>query len=212
MAQNHRELLTILAAEYQALKAEQTARIVLRENALGANFVVVGAILTIAAALHHERIFILLLIPFAAATTYWVYLNNDIAVSTLQRFFQNEFPKQVAIALGLDPADEQVSIVLGRWESYHRANTRNRALRKVGNTAFVLIGAAGTSVGALIATATAVWSTNSYSEWSLWVAAAVVTCGLVTALVRTSDVGWQRRRRGLSRIPGGADASSDYGT
>jgi hypothetical protein len=189
------DLLTVLAAEYQALKAEQTARIVLRENAIGANFIAIGAILAVSAALQSERNFILLLIPFAAASTYWVYLNNDMAVSALQKFFQYEFPGQVAIALGLDPGDQQVARILGRWETYHRSQLRNRALRKAGNTAFVLIGAAGTSIGALIATFTAVWASSSYPEWSLWIAAALVTCLVVAALIRTSDVGWVRKGR-----------------
>lgn len=188
------ELLAVLAAEYQALKAEQTARIVLRENAVSTNFIVIGTILAVSAALQSVRDFILLLIPFAAASTYWVYLNNDMAVSSLQRFFQHEFPGQVALALGKEREDAGVRLVLGGWESYHRSDKKGRGLRKVGNTAFVLIGAGGTSVGALVATFTAVWTSNAYPEYLLWSAACAVTCLVVAALIRTSDVGWVRTR------------------
>jgi hypothetical protein len=97
-------------AEYQAVKAEQVARIGFRDNLIYVTLVAVAGTLTIA---HSASRGYLLLVPAVTLTLGWTYLCNDHMITAIGRYVR-EHPALPAM----------------RWETEHPADKR-RASRKV---------------------------------------------------------------------------------
>jgi hypothetical protein len=178
-----KDLLSLLQVEYQALKSEQTARIQIRENALYTNFIAVSAVTAVAFNQKPPELLILLAIPLITCSVYSVYLNQDIMVTTLRRFFADEFPLRVRIALNMQ--EDEVREVIGSWEKFHRVQVIHRRPRKILNLAFLFVGFLGTSIASLVVTLRAALNANVL--W-LWYIDLVLVIILVLALLLTADL------------------------
>lgn len=186
-------LITLLASEYEALKAEQTTRISIRDNVIWVNFAVIAAIVAAVLSQDPPRIAILHAIPIAVSSIYWIYLNNDLVVSALQRYFSTEFPQRVASVLSPVEAHERaasldvVASTLGGWESFHRTQVPHRRPRKVANTVVVLLGSVISSVAALAMTASI--SLRSLDAMAaIWTVNFALTAATAFALFVTRDI------------------------
>lgn len=115
-------------AEYQALKAEQLARIGTRDGLIYATFASIGGAVLGATRLTPA---LLLALPIAVGVLGWTYLANDIKISEIGEYVRDH------LATG--------SEAFG-WERHHRTS-RDRRLRKhaqlvVDEGAFVVPGLA----------------------------------------------------------------------
>jgi hypothetical protein len=182
-------LLNFLQAEYQALKMEQTTRIAIRENAIYVNFVAVAAIATVAFAQSPPKLPVLLAIPFCTCCMYWVYVNNDIMVTHLRKFFRDEFPRRVLTAMGKEQDAEfagLVNRVIGTWEHYHRSKHTFRKPRKVMNTLVVVASFLTTSVASLLATGPLAWRSRQY-YLAFWLLESALTLLMLVVFFATAD-------------------------
>ncbi|MGD1044637.1 MAG: hypothetical protein ABR936_04805 [Bacteroidota bacterium] len=152
---SHDNILSTLNSEYIALKYEQTARISLRETALGVNFLAASAIAAVAFNHTPPNMSVLLFIPLISSCICWVYINNDLMVTKLRIFFKEEFPKRVLMALNLENSPEAINRIcqiIASWETYHREEDRFRKMRRFINLFFILVGYVGISLGCVILT------------------------------------------------------------
>lgn len=183
------KLIAILQSEYQALKAEQTYRITIRENAFISNFLAIGVVASISFTSNPINISVLLLIPLMSSCICWVYLNNDIMVSKFRLYFTNEFPEKVIQTLNRDKENfsrEEVLSVIASWEHFHRKHDKYRKLRKVLNTFFVFLGFIVVSISSLVVTAQLTFSTLKF-DVVIWIFDAILIAIMLIALIITKD-------------------------
>jgi hypothetical protein len=119
----------VALAEYQALKAEQVARIGIRDNLIYAVLAAAGAIAAAVATAGNVRL--LLALPPAALVLGWTYLQNDRKIS----------------AIGAYLRDGELPL---RWETAHRATADRRRTKHwqlaIDLTAFCGPGAAALTI------------------------------------------------------------------
>ncbi|MFY1699906.1 MULTISPECIES: hypothetical protein [unclassified Solwaraspora] len=108
--------------EYEQLKAEQRARIGLRDNliyvTLAAYAAIAAAALTVKGQAH-----LLLVVPFAATLLGWTHLANDEKISSLGRYVRSH------LAPRLESLRPDATPVFA-WEAEHRTG-RGRTTRKL---------------------------------------------------------------------------------
>ncbi|WP_045744941.1 hypothetical protein [Actinoplanes rectilineatus] len=106
----------LILAEYEQLKAEQRARIGLRDNLI---YVTLAAYAAIAVATltapGQERL--LLILPFAATVLGWTHLVNDEKISALGRYVRSDLTTR------LETLRPETAPVFA-WETTHRADRR----------------------------------------------------------------------------------------
>lgn len=107
----------ILLSEYEALKAEQSARIAARDNLMYATLAALAATTTAIVSTAGRRELVLLLPPVCIVLG-WTYLVNDEKISAIGRYLRTRLRPGLAAAAGADSAE-----VLG-WETAHREEHR----------------------------------------------------------------------------------------
>ncbi|MCK2237403.1 MULTISPECIES: hypothetical protein [unclassified Crossiella] len=108
----------VLLAEYDALKAEQTSRIVLRDRLMYA--ALAALIATLALVVQPAgRPHLLLLLPLVCVVLGWTYLANDEKISAIGRYLRRH------LAPALVAPDGRSGGVLA-WESVHRCGPLRR--------------------------------------------------------------------------------------
>lgn len=130
-------LLAIYLQEYQALKAEQTARIGFRDNLLYVTLAVFGGVLSFALA--NQNYYALLVIPWVCLILGWTYLVNDQKITAIGEYMRGELAEQMAAL-----SDRTHTEKLLGWEHAHRSDLgrRRRKLEQliVDQSTFVLSG------------------------------------------------------------------------
>ncbi|MEV0663157.1 hypothetical protein ACIBI3_07980 [Actinomadura luteofluorescens] len=114
----------VLLGEYQALKAEQNARIVARDNLIYATLGAFAATAVAIAGLSGQAKLVLLLPP-ACVVFGWTYLVNDQKVSAIGRYLRAELGPRLARTIGADAGE-----VL-RWETVHRSGRGRRSGKRL---------------------------------------------------------------------------------
>ncbi|MEX5637229.1 hypothetical protein [Parafrankia sp. FMc2] len=132
----------LMLAEYQALKAEQLARIGTRDNLLYATLAAYAAVVAGAIGAGGP-LQILLALPAVAAVLGWTYLSNDKKIVQIRAYLRRDLGGR----LGQHLPDG--SLAFG-WESVRRSGV-DRWLGKVGHVAVDLIAFSGASLAALAA-------------------------------------------------------------
>jgi hypothetical protein len=112
------QLLEILLAEYNVLKAEQGQRIGFRDNIIYVTLGSFGAILSFAIA-DKVNYHALLLIPWVCVILGWTYLVNDDKISAIGRYIRDDLEKKIQTKLGTDTS-------LFDWEEAHRGDRRRK--------------------------------------------------------------------------------------
>lgn len=118
--------LSLIIAEYQALKEEQSARITLRETALYFN---VGIFLSFVAVIYsvndgsHLSYFVLS--SYVSSIMFWVYFNNDYYVNTIRLYIEADLFDIAKSIYTAPTADGDNSISSDEmqpfsWERSHR--------------------------------------------------------------------------------------------
>lgn len=108
----------VLLAEYEALKAEQTSRIVLRDRLMYAALAALAATLALVVQ-PTGRQYLLLLLPLVCMVLGWTYFVNDQKISAIGRYLRRHLaPSLVASA---QCADQMLT-----WESVHRRDPLRR--------------------------------------------------------------------------------------
>lgn len=111
----------LLVVEYEQLKAEQRARIGLRDNLIYVTLAAYAAIV-VAVMTTSGQIELLLVLPVAATVLGWTHLINDDKISTLGRYVRSH------LAPRLEQLHPEMAPVFG-WEAEHRSD-RRRTSRK----------------------------------------------------------------------------------
>ncbi|MGW3996022.1 hypothetical protein ACWEF6_21240 [Amycolatopsis sp. NPDC004772] len=109
----------VLMSEYEMLKGEQKARIVLRDRLMYATFAALAAV--VALNLGGPKAALLLLLPPVCIVLGWTYLVNDEQVSAIGTYLRDVLGPALGRTLG--------GVVVLRWETEHRRGT-GRVLRK----------------------------------------------------------------------------------
>lgn len=108
----------VLLAEYEALKAEQTSRIVLRDRLMYAALAALAATLALVVQAT-GRPYLLLLLPLVCVVLGWTYFVNDQKISAIGRYLGRH------LAPSLVDSSHPVEQVL-TWESVHRCDPLRR--------------------------------------------------------------------------------------
>lgn len=108
----------VLLAEYEALKAEQTSRIVLRDRLMYAALAALAATLTLVVQAT-GRPYLLLLLPLVCVVLGWTYFVNDQKISAIGGYLG------LHLAPSLVASSHRVEQVL-TWESVHRRDPLRR--------------------------------------------------------------------------------------
>ncbi|WP_219826061.1 hypothetical protein [Nonomuraea typhae] len=112
--------ITVVLAEYERLKTEQTARIGFRDNLLYATLTAIAAIATVTAST--ARLELLLVLPLTGMVLGWTHLANDHMVSAIGRYIREDLtPRLANLIVGCPRAQ------LFGWEHDHRGDTRRRS-------------------------------------------------------------------------------------
>ena len=121
---NQDSTLTILLAEYNCLKAEQTQRIGFRDNLLYVTLGVFGAIVSFAVSdsSHYPA---LLVVPWVCLILGWTYVVNDEKISAIGRYIRYKLVDKVKEHTSYT----DLETLLG-WEIAHR-NDKHRKRRKI---------------------------------------------------------------------------------
>jgi hypothetical protein len=171
--------LSVLLAEYGALKDEQAKRIDRRDHLVWATWTAIAATLVAAAKIPEA----LLLLPAAAVIVGWTHLANDHMVSAIGRYLRDDLGERLTKLSG-EP-------VLG-WEHDHPGDTRRRQRKSIQlavDTA-TFAGPALVSLGAYLAL-----TDPPVLGWlAALVLAAAATC-LVAQQVAYAGVGREGRTR-----------------
>ena len=109
----------VLMSEYEMLKAEQKARIVVRDRLMYATFAALAAIT--ATSLGAMQAALLLLLPPVCVVLGWTYLVNDELVSAIGTYLCDELGPALTRTLG--------GVAVLGWEAGHRRGN-GRLLRK----------------------------------------------------------------------------------
>ncbi|EMD22198.1 hypothetical protein [Amycolatopsis azurea] len=113
----------VLLAEYEALKAEQTSRIVLRDRLMYAALAALAATLALVVQ-PAGRPYLLLLLPLVCVVLGWTHFVNDQKISAIGRYLgQYLAPSLVA---STRRADQALT-----WESVHRHDPLRRLDKSV---------------------------------------------------------------------------------
>ncbi len=183
------KLIAIMQSEYLALKAEQTYRITIRENAFISNFLAIGVIISISFTNQPINLMVLLLIPLVSSCICWVYLNNDIIVNKFRIYFTDEFPEkviQIFIRSKENITREDILNIIASWEHFHRKKDKFRRLRKILNTFFVFLGFIVISISTMVVTAPLLFTTSRL-DTIIWVFDCVLILIMLVALTVTRD-------------------------
>lgn len=108
----------VLLAEYEALKAEQTSRIVLRDRLMYAALAALAATLALVVQ-PTGRPYLLLLLPLVCVVLGWTYFVNDQKISAIGRYLGRH------LAPSLEVSTHRSEQVL-TWESVHRCDPLRR--------------------------------------------------------------------------------------
>ncbi|WP_340683615.1 hypothetical protein LCL61_34460 [Amycolatopsis coloradensis] len=108
----------VLLAEYEALKAEQTSRIVLRDRLMYAALAALAATLALVVQAT-GRPYLLLLLPLVCVVLGWTYFVNDQKISAIGRYLGRH------LAPSLVASTHRAEQVL-TWESVHRCDPLRR--------------------------------------------------------------------------------------
>jgi hypothetical protein len=161
-------LKDILLLEYEKLKDEQRARITIRENLFYIALVIVGATFSALLTLTGVDIGYLAITPVMLVISNSYYYNDEI-VSRMNVYVRESLGPRIAAATGLKKED------LFQWEGFTRRThrVRRRSYQFVAN----LILYPGASAAALA------FFVSRKSVLTPIEQLAVVTCGLITALM-----------------------------
>jgi hypothetical protein len=110
--------LYIYLNEYNKLKDEQIARIVLREHFVYVTLGVFGGVFSYA--LHADHHYAFLVIPLVCIILGWMYLTVDEKVSAIGEYLRRDLTEKLAPLVGM-PAEQ----LLG-WEIAHRSDKYRR--------------------------------------------------------------------------------------
>ncbi|WP_054565924.1 hypothetical protein [Frankia sp. R43] len=183
----HREAdldVELMLAEYQALKAEQLARIGTRDNLLYATLAAYAAI--VAGVLGGGGpVHIMLALPAVAAVLGWTYLANDKKIVQIREYLRRDLGGRIGQRL------PDGATAFG-WESTRRTGIERR-LGKIGHVAVDLIAFSAASIAALAA----YWTLAPIGALTvLAVAESGVTLAFTAEVVRWSlsgrASGWRR--------------------
>jgi hypothetical protein len=111
----------ILLAEYEALKAEQKARIVVRDRLMYAALATTTAIVVGT----DGRTGLVLLLPPVCVVLGWTYVANDEKISNIGRYLRTELRGRLATAAKTTPAQ-----LLG-WELAHRTGLNRTTMKSI---------------------------------------------------------------------------------
>lgn len=112
-------LIDVYLQEYQALKAEQTARIGFRDNLLYVTLVLFGGILSFS--IGNQNYYSLLVIPWICLILGWTYLINDEKITSIGNYIQKSLAERISeLASGSDTDS------MFRWEMIHRGDSSRR--------------------------------------------------------------------------------------
>jgi hypothetical protein len=171
--------------EYEAIKAEQRARIGFRDNLLYATIASYAAFFGFAAS---DEVMPLLFVPFVGIVLGWTYLVNDEKVSRLGQYVRLVLAARALLSLrgefSGDEAESPATRVFS-WELYHR-NDPWRVARKWGQcmvdlVAFVLPGIVAVCI---------VWHESEKLSWpilAIMACEAILLLALLAAFVRFND-------------------------
>lgn len=176
------ERLKVHLAEYQALKAEQTARIVIRETALYTTILVMSGISAIALGQTSVHTLLFLAIPPSAFTFFWVYLNNDSMISNLRKYFSGDL--QSSILETLDPVVEGETVF--HWEVFHRSIRRFRFVRRFINALVVFSAFFGSSLGAVVISYDAAMAAGGATQ-GIWEFDSILTVVMLVGILMSLD-------------------------
>ncbi|MET8828091.1 hypothetical protein ABZX40_21170 [Streptomyces sp. NPDC004610] len=166
-------LLHVLISEYEALKAEQNARIIARDHLMYATLAVFAATAAGVVGAGHAAGLVLLLPPVCIVLG-WTYLANDEKVSAIGRYFRTALRPRLAAAIGAAPSD-----VLA-WETAHRGGR----LRVSGKYLQLAVDLIMFAVPAMLAPLSYLWS-DSTGRPALTV---VATAELLAATVLSTRI------------------------
>ncbi|MEU3625809.1 hypothetical protein [Amycolatopsis coloradensis] len=108
----------VLLAEYEALKAEQTSRIVLRDRLMYAALAALAATLALVVQ-PTGRPYLLLLLPLVCVVLGWTYFVNDQKISAIGRYLRRHLAPSLV-------ASTQCADQVLTWESVHRRDPLRR--------------------------------------------------------------------------------------
>lgn len=115
--------IELLLREYDKLKAEQTQRLVFRDNLIYGNLIAIAGILSVAGT-DVVRILLLLVLPMICVVLGWTYLVNDEKISAIGKYIRSTLSDKIRTATQTKDQD-----IFG-WEVAHRSDTR-RISRKL---------------------------------------------------------------------------------
>lgn len=138
MNKHEAELLSLLA-EYSALKAEQTARITLRDTTPYITIAAFGAVISTVFSGSDKSYNILLGIPVFSFCMFILYINNDRIVTKLRVYFNEILRSKVHLCIGKISELEDSCVPAQTfnvesvffWENYHRSVDSGRSDRKL---------------------------------------------------------------------------------
>lgn len=116
-------LFNVYLQEYQALKAEQTARIGFRDNLIYIALAAFGGIISFTIA--NQNYYALLVVPLTCLVLGWTYLINDEKISAIGKYIRQALSAQMIEHLDVPQAAQ----IFG-WETAHRSDY-NRRRRKI---------------------------------------------------------------------------------
>lgn len=184
------ELAPFLQAEYTALKSEQSTRIFVRENALYSVLLVIAGIVTISLTEPGTRLLILLALPPAVGCLTAIYINQDIMISRIRQYIEDELtPRLAQVASRGAPAEqgEAPGAALFAWERLHRSLGASRVIRKLVSTGLLVIVLGGSSAMSLFAARSTTFQQGGWIIF-LWWFDAILTLGVIAALLSTIEL------------------------
>lgn len=156
-----------LLAEYTALKAEQTQRLVLRDNCFYVSITANAAIIAAYTQQQTPNPQTLLYIPLISTLLFFVYASNDGMITQIRRYIVTNIVPKLS-----DSSEQQSAAILG-WEYLRRRRTIARILSKLSRLFAVWFTFSGASIVALIA---AMPPLQDIGQNGLWLGAAFFTC------------------------------------
>lgn len=189
--------LSCLIAEYNALKTEQSQRIVFRDRMVFVHLAACGAVGSWAASQYAEGEawwVALLLVPWMSTVLGWAYIANDYAVRRIGWYIRDTLNKR-ANELGLVASDmsETCRDAFG-WETYHRTDLLRKFRKRLQCTIDVIL----LSIPGICSVAVVLFLSRCDRHWILTavcIAEAIVMVGLAGVLLwfsKTSNGKLQR--------------------
>ncbi|MEQ4725044.1 hypothetical protein [Nonomuraea sp. B19D2] len=172
------QAVTVLLAEYDALKAEQRSRIGTRDNLLYAVLTAAAAIAAVTATA--GRLELLLVLPLAGVVLGWTHLHNDHMITAIGTYLRDRLgPRLHALV------DDATDIPMFEWET-ERPSDRLRLSRKWLQLAVNLAAFCVPPLAALIV----VWAVGPHTPAVLAVSAleAAALAVLATQTTRNADL------------------------